>query len=516
MADVNSQVALGINAQDPNQGLNTLSKIMGLGQQGLAIRGQQSQNQSLAAKATIDTQTAKENQALAGLMSDPIKNGLVDQNGSPTKDAQTIIMQAAPTTGSQHYENLVNAATKKVAFNSSVNSLRTSERAELGQAIAGVTARAESPSDITDAIDALVASKKGTPEETNYSTIAETAKAAINHLANQTKGSNAPVPGKEPWRMGAANIATSISGTGPAAQNTGAGVVNRDPVTGALTQPPGAATGSAINPTIPPGYQMLNGQLVKIADSGVSLPDVRQPSQPPAKPGGLQPLPKPALNAPKADQDRYLAQTADSTKHVQDVSAAANDPQNGTQVSRYRNAQILSILNKGDAQTGPNKELLNHIESTLTGGNSGTPYQTIGHYLAQNSAAVAAKMGVPNTNMGSEQAAASAGNVRQNPDAIKEITKVNDGVNTALDLYNKGLSKATNNGANTDKVPAFRQAFGQNFDMNLFRYEDAVRNGDKAEIDKIAKSLGPQGMQQLGAKRKVIQSLANTGDLPGG
>jgi hypothetical protein len=150
----------------------------------------------------------------------------------------------------------------------------------------------------------------------------------------------------------------------------------------------------------------------------------------------------------------------------------------------------------------------------LTGGNSGTPYQTIGHYLAQNSAAIASKMGVPNTNMGSETAAAAAGNVRQNPDAIREITKVNDAINTAFDSYNKGLAKATQNGSTTDKVPAFRQAFGQNFDMNLFRYEDAVRNKDRAEIDKITQQLGPKGMQQLGQKMRTIRSLANTGDLP--
>ena len=115
MADVNPSVALGIQPPDPQGGLNTLSKIMGLGQQGLAIRGQQSQNQSLAAKATIDQQTAKENQNLAQLLSDPVKNGIVDQDGNPTPDAQKIVMQAAPTTGQDHYDKFVKAATTKVA-----------------------------------------------------------------------------------------------------------------------------------------------------------------------------------------------------------------------------------------------------------------------------------------------------------------------------------------------------------------------------------------------------------------
>jgi hypothetical protein len=258
MADFNASVSLNVNPPDPNQGLNTLNKIMQLGSAGLGIQQQkqalqtgQSIQQSAQAKAQIDTQSAKENQALAGLMSDPVKNGIVDQDGNPTPDAQKIVMQAAPTTGSQHYENIVSAATKKVAFNSAVNNLRSSERAELGQTIAGVTARAEQPSDIIDAIDNLVASKKGTPEAGNYQTIANTAKQAITHMAKQTQGGNPPPPGKEPWKIGAANIASSIAGITPTAQNTGAGLVNRDPVLGGLSQPPGGATGSAINPTPP-------------------------------------------------------------------------------------------------------------------------------------------------------------------------------------------------------------------------------------------------------------------------
>lgn len=258
MADVNAQVALGINSPDPNQGLNTLNKIMGLGSAGLGIRQQQqalqtgqSIQQSAQAKATIDTENAKEYQGLASLMSDPVKNGIVDQDGNPTPDAQKIIMRTAPNIGQDHYEKLLSAATKKVGFNSAVNTLRTQDRTELANGITGVAARAQSPSDITDTLDNIVESKKGTPEYGNYQTIAGTMKEAINHLAKQTGGSNPPPPGKEPWRVGAANIASSMGGGAPTAQNTGAGVVSRDPILGGLSQPPGAPTGSAINPTPP-------------------------------------------------------------------------------------------------------------------------------------------------------------------------------------------------------------------------------------------------------------------------
>lgn len=256
MSDYDSSVALGIKPPDPNGSLNTLSKIMGIGSAGLGIKqqqqaleGQRSENITKASQATIAQQTAKENQALAGLMSDPIKNGLVDEDGNPSPNAQKIVMQAAPTTGQDHYEKLVSAATKKVDFNKSVNSLLTGDRTELANGIAGVAARAQSPNDINDTLDSIVESKKGTPEYKHYQTIAGTMKEAVNHLAQKNSGANPPPAGQEPWRVGAANIAASMGGGAPVAQGTGAGVVNRDPILGGLSQPPGAATGSAINPT---------------------------------------------------------------------------------------------------------------------------------------------------------------------------------------------------------------------------------------------------------------------------
>lgn len=256
MADYNPAVSLGVNSPDPQGGLSTLSKIMQLGSAGLGIQQQkqalqtgQATQQSAQAKASIDTENAKEYQGLAGLMSDPIKNGIVDNDGNPTPDAQKIIMRTAPNIGQDHYEKLVSAATKKVGFNTAVNSLLTQDRTELANGIAGVAARAQSPSDITDTLDNIVDSKKGTPEYGHYQTIASTMKLAINHLSDQTKGNNPPADGQEPWRIAAANIASSMGGGAPQPQNTGAGIVRRDPILGGLSQPPGAATGSAINPT---------------------------------------------------------------------------------------------------------------------------------------------------------------------------------------------------------------------------------------------------------------------------
>ena len=266
MADYNATVALGIQPPDPNNTFNSLAKILGNASGILGVRQQQQAlqtgqfaQQSAKAKATVDTQSANENQARAQLLSDPVKNGIVDENGNPTPDAQKIVMRAAPTTGQDHYEKILNAANTKVQFNSAVNTLRAQDRAELAQAAGGVAARAQSPQDIADSLDQVVESKQGTPEYGNYQTIAGTMKQAIGHLAAKTAANN-PVPaGQEPWRIGAQNMAASILPAGasvgagglgtPEAVQTGAGLVNRSRVSGALSQPAGAHTGSAINPT---------------------------------------------------------------------------------------------------------------------------------------------------------------------------------------------------------------------------------------------------------------------------
>jgi hypothetical protein len=163
--------------------------------------------------------------------------------------------------------------------------------------------------------------------------------------------------------------------------------------------------------------------------------------------------------------------------------------------------------------TGPGAAQLNWIASKIPGA-SGDDFQKLGHYLAQNNAAIASKMGVPNTNLGAETAAAGSGNTAQNKGALLEITKVNDAMNTGLDLYNQGLAKLTNNGADPSKVAAYRNAFGKSYDVNVLRFDDAVRRGDRTEIDSLAKKLGPEGMKAMGAKRKVLHALADTGDLP--
>jgi len=510
MADYNPAVALNTNPPDPQQGLNTLSKIMTLGQQGLGIRGQQSQNQSLAAKATIDTQTAKENQALAGLMSDPIKNGLVDQDGNPTKDAQTIIMRAAPTTGSAHTSALLDAATKKVGFNSAVNSLRTSERSEIASTVAGAASGAQQPSDVTDAIDNLVASKKGTPEEGNYQTIANTAKAAINHLASKTSGSNPPPAGQEPWRQGALNIGRSVL---PPAQTVGAGGIaapqgaTQETPTGiqAGTTAP-ALQGGAFTPSgpvtpkgIPPGFELTedpithnkylwNRQTGETKPFGAGAPTgsgktgPASPNAPPSAP------PQRQIGEAQAQASQVDTNFQNHQANVKAASAA------NQQLDQIKN--VASILDSG-VKTGAGAQAASQAEqalsnipglSGLAGANSqAAKFDLLNKFLERIGADYGSLNGSPaKTDAGAESLRSQIGSTGYNPEALRDVMKYTAAQYQAAKSKDTAeqnfFSKPGNGITNQDQ---FEKQWRNSYDPRVYQLANESKEVSKAALQKM-------------------------------
>jgi hypothetical protein len=278
-------------------------------------------------------------------------------------------------------------------------------------------------------------------------------------------------------------------------------------------QPVGSPMGAPVqNATAPSNILGPNGQILQIAPGGAPGSGITAPGgggQPPPQ-SKLPPLARPAPNAPAADQQNYKARIEAAGQEYQGVSSAAADPMNGVQATRYRNQTILDLIPHAD--TGPGRALLNKAASALPG-SSGDAYQDLEHYTAQNSAALASKMGVPSTNLGAQTAAAAAGNVERNPGALAEITKTNDALNTAFDLYNRGLAKVTNNGSDMSRAASYKQAFGQNLDINAIRWADAHRRGDKEEIAALAKQ-GPKAIAAWNQKLGTLKALADKGDLP--
>lgn len=518
-------VASSMPVPNPNQGLQTLSSLLGLQQQKQALIGQRSENISKAAAATVDQQNATEKMAGVWLLSDPFGHGLVDSDGNPTKDAQKIIMQAMPTTGAQHYEALLNGAKAKIEFNRSVNNLSSDERNEVNGVISGVAADPDATKDDAKAqLDAYVESKKGTPVYNDVKRIAGTSQQIMDHTqATQDQAGQIIPPGKEAWRNAGLTLGRTVIGA-PAVVGAGGiatGTATTQDLGGTIqpgvTAPPlqgGGFTpaGKPIPKNIPPGYMAgPNGSIIRADNSGLSAPPVNAPAAPSAPTNKLQPLARPSLNAPAADQANYKQRIESAGQEQDAVAKAANDPTNGVQSTRFRNQQILDLI--PHAETGPGLKLLNTLASRLPG-STGDAYQDIEHYTAQNSAALAKLMGVPGTNLGAETAAAAAGSVEKNPQALAEITKTNDALNTAFDLYNRGMAKVTNNGSDLSRAAAYKQAFGANLDINAIRWADAHRRKDSEEIKALQSKAGSEGLAEYGRKLNTLKSLATTGDLP--
>lgn len=285
MADYNPSVALGINAPDPQGGLNTLSKILGLGQQGLAIKGQQSENVTRAAMATEAAQNAKEKMAGAQLLSDPVGTGIVDADGNPTKDAQKIIYKAMPTTGSAHYQGLLTGAKSKVEFNRSVNNLSADERAEVGSMFSGAAAGAQSVDEVNTAAQNFLKQKEGLPTYGDFKTIVDTGSHIVNHVNDQEQKQGKIIPvGQESWRRGAFGLGRQVLGAAGVVGSGGVGAPSNDQIdTGGTVQPVvrapalqgGAPTaaGPPIQKTIAPGVVTSPaGPLARTTAGGEVIP----------------------------------------------------------------------------------------------------------------------------------------------------------------------------------------------------------------------------------------------------
>jgi hypothetical protein len=55
----------------------------------------------------------------------------------------------------------------------------------------------------------------------------------------------------------------------------------------------------------------------------------------------------------------------------------------------------------------------------------------------------------------------------------------------------------------------FRAQWADNFDPNIFRAENAIRRGDKKELQAIKEEVGTRGMAELKQKSDNLHKLAS-------
>jgi hypothetical protein len=484
MPDYNPAVSLGVTAPDPNQGLNSLSKIMGLGQQGLSIQEQKQAiqaNQQKLQQGAIATQAAHDS-------TDFFK--AVPPDAYHDDSGLTSLEMAHKT---PQYQSLSGAG--KVAVDTQLNQFQTAGLSKQ-KALLGISAEARdigsrafmaASQDPTNAPAILAAAVKTNPD--------------VGQYINTFQGEMQNAKDKAGAYRTIAKLGQSISENNPKTQNvdTGSQIEQQtvDPATGRPT------TVSKLRKDIAPGTIGLpSGQVGTVGPGGqLTVAPVASgaPSGAPKTAADDRPIP----NAPKAVQDAYMAATEQANKHVESIRTADESYGNNKAISNA--VRTLS----SDASTGPGTETWNHVMGVL-GTKGANNYQELGAFLDRQAATVRGQMGLPGTNAGAEDAKMIAGNTKYNAKVIQDKNDYTEALTDGLHMYRNGLDRIAGFGgqASPSQVNKFKSAWTNAFDPNVLIGENAYKRS-KAEGDKFVSSLAPKEAESLKAKRQAMMSLAS-------
>jgi hypothetical protein len=300
----------------------------------------------------------------------------------------------------------------------------------------------------------------------------------------------------------AEDVSTQLSAQQPQYTSTGSKLTNINPnaLPGTreltLDLPPGASI-----VTDQTGAQfVLNPQTNQVTPVGSGRGGAPvAPNAPPAAPPGRS-----------FKQPDYAGQAEDIANYQQEV---ANTRSAADQAPSNRNIfqHILKLAD--ETNTGP---LVSFLQNNPVGGQVfGDDYQELGKYLEKNAISNMQAMGGPPSDARLSAAVAANGSTKFNPKALKAVTQFNYATNTGLERYRQGLDKAI--GTKTQdysKLPEFKAQWAKNFDIDAFRLENAVADGDAGAQKEILKDMSPKRRAEVARKMRNLDALAESGRLP--
>ena len=223
---------------------------------------------------------------------------------------------------------------------------------------------------------------------------------------------------------------------------------------------------------------------------------------------------KPLMTLPPGETPATATPLLALRDKAQEVAAHAPE-------QRFNNRQILELTDDAFTGTGSPKlaSLLNSVglsqfvpkkPEDMAAATSQLQH-FIGLQIQQNAAAQGA-----NTDAARQLAAQAVLPVNTPAQAIKAITKINDAYVKGAEEFNKGMQAAINSPSNTKDIFAirdFQNAWSANMDPRISLLQNAWESGDKKEIEKIKKELGPEGIKQLMTKARNLHNLSTRGSL---
>jgi hypothetical protein len=227
-----------------------------------------------------------------------------------------------------------------------------------------------------------------------------------------------------------------------------------------------------------------------------------------ARPVGAGTAPGAAPNQPGPRFTQAVPGQADIQSSIETTRKA--DADYGS--NRHVNDTILKLSE--DTATGPGTAAWHKALGRVTGlagGNQVSDYQTISAMLDRQAAMSAKQMGLPDTNAGLQTAAGLSGTTDYAPEALQTKVKLTDALVEGSHQYRQGLDRVVGTGPNQDltRYNDFRAQWADNFDPNIFRAENAIRRGDKKELQAIKEEVGTRGMSELKQKSDNLHTLAS-------
>lgn len=485
---------IGTTVNPVGQGVSVLNDVLGLKQRQQALQTGQYQQQSAQADAQQAQQKNQELQQLAQFTKSAAQDPTYhNPDGSlNVQKYQTDAMKAAPTYGQAYIGQMTSNANAMVDNRKALLGLSNEQRQTIGGYFGAVAAKPNAtPDDFANAAEQA----RGVSDDPGYQ------KAVDRMLMSHPQVAGLPTA------QASAAIQQHARGI---AMQTNAPDTDQSAPAVSMVQGPQGLVPTNTNPQAPGGVAPVGptqqqgvapgANIVKDAYDNQFILDPQTRRLTPVGGGGGASGGS-GFRQPVAGQAQVL-QDVENARAIGDHAPAV----------RNVNDQLLQL--SSDTKTGPGTQTVQKL-AAVAGLPSGARYQEITAYLDRQAALSARQMGVPNTNAGLAASQSATGTTEYTPKALQEKVKFADALNSGAAAYRQGLDKTVGTGPKPDltQYQAFRGAWAQNFDPDIFRAEDAQRRGDKAELASLKQRLGPQGMQTLAQKSASLRKLEQ-GQIP--
>ena len=499
MADISmTPVANQVTPPDPLKGVNTFSSILRLKQQQQNLETGAYQQSEAQAKSQ---QAQQQNQELQGgqriLMS--VKNAAYrTADGSLDRQKLADDLTALGPYAAEAGTRLLSQANEVVLNQKAHQELSEAQQKQMGSTFGALATKPDlSNSDVVEALETL----RGVNRSPEFSRMLT---SMATHIPPTMQGNELRGLMRR-WSIAATSPQDATGQTtpsvlpyqGPAGQNFAQ--VNPQAPGGILkvgpTMQQGVAPGANIVTDMSGAQYVLDPQTNRIRTIGGGK------AGPPAQ--GNSPGPS-FKNPDYTGQGRDIEANQGEIRGIRAAGDAAPQAHN-------INAQILRLSQ--NTNTGPGTAFWRSLP--VVGGAFGDDYQELGKYLEKNAIANMQSMGGPPSDARLSAAAAANGSTHFNPGALQAVTKFNDATTSAVEHFRQGADTAVGlEKPDYTKLARFKSDWAKNFDVDIYRLENAVRDGDVTEQRQILGGLSAQQREALRVKRRNLNSLATTGALP--